>query len=1030
MRRLLDLLLTPVAMDRIEWSSQTVQLIRVAQACCETLRDLVIAPMFVMPPSIPFVDTPTKKFTEAVQVVALTCMSFDSASAERRVLGFTVAQSVKQCLMQTILWCRLTMQLFAESQATQVMSRTLWLVGLCFLTLCFHFEHHQWWFRSWKTRLLAARVTPSKYTWQRFCSPRVVYIKLSTVSSLFYVGCTQKGITARECSRLRKIKQINAGKLVQAEVAARWWASKENYFEFFPIVFRVCGNFRTSTIWETHYILAWQAPLNMPYIAKLMKETEASKTKQLQYRCKYTRPKKFRLWRKVRKLAKKSKQTMYPFARSTPCGHAREFHFQSCTVLQHLATRSLKKFQAEKRLRSWKISPEQLYALHRQAQSLTEPERGRVIKALKNIFQYRGLTIPRHPMTLTWWPLAHESFLPSTKSWMSKTIVANRTKFLPFHCPPKSLVEGKHKSIELLLHNYKTLQKSWTLQPPKGCPCAGLIAFHQGTVTHQGHVMAKGEEIPGLPSDVANVLQANAKDSVFPSKLNYLRHTCSSINSWSDHHQGPPLNEAWTQLIEEHWPLHLEAVQQRGSYSFDSIAHTRQVLDGFVLHIEDHCPGQTRVFCPQVYFRLIEATFFDDVVFEPLAGSSAQVRSCLLEFLPKDFRSKYSWGINEAAELPYSYIFPKRKKKWTTARPIIAFSGSVFATLLKAIATLLTSLTKLVFPETFHFRDVFETFHDLKQFFKFHGHRFQSDRYSMDNDDLSGFFTSIPQDRIEMAIDIFLMEYLDKQRTKDIRSLTFTVLDNKGTTDGRVIRGKARTETASHLIWFTDVADLVKYSLQLGCFTSLGRVFKQRRGSCMGSPISPVLCSLTVTVDEALWQKSFCTLLQSNAFITRYVDNRLIIASAAARQHRALQQFVQLEFYRPPVCLEVVGGNTLLGFEVNLERCTISYKVPTCDSQFRSTKSAGTHRLILSGLSSRLHIICKCAYPRSEVYKGIKALIDQYRSRGFNPKLLNTIISRTAKKFGLLAKLPELLQNTLVFLHAPVITPRHLCRRS
>ena len=259
-----------------------------------------------------------------------------------------------------------------------------------------------------------------------------------------------------------------------------------------------------------------------------------------------------------------------------------------------------------------------------------------------------------------------------------------------------------------------------------------------------------------------------------------------------------------------------------------------------------------------------------------------------------------------------------------------------------------------------------------------------------------------------MAVDIFLMEYLDKHGTVDVRTLCFTVLDHKGTTDGRVIRGKARTETSSRQIWFTDIGCLVKYTLHLGCFTSLGRVFRQRRGSCMGSPISPVLCSLTVTIDEALWQKSFCTVLRSYSFITRYVDNRLIIASAAARQHRAVQEFVHLDFYRPPVCLEVVGDETLLGFDVHLNTCTIEYKVPSSDSQYRSTRSAGSQRLILSGLASRLHIICRCAYPRSKVYEGIKALMLQYKSRGFQPRLLNVIIGRTAKKFGLLAKLPEL----------------------
>ena len=66
-------------------------------------------------------------------------------------------------------------------------------------------------------------------------------------------------------------------------------------------------------------------------------------------------------------------------------------------------------------------------------------------------------------------------------------------------------------------------------------------------------------------------------------------------------------------------------------------------------------------------------------------------------------------------------------------------------------------------------------------------------------------------------------------------------------------------------------------------FQCLGHMYNQTRGVCIGSPMAPALCALTVTVEEHFWHMTHACLLANhtivhhNLLMIRYVDNRLII---------------------------------------------------------------------------------------------------------------------------------------------------------
>ena len=83
----------------------------------------------------------------------------------------------------------------------------------------------------------------------------------------------------------------------------------------------------------------------------------------------------------------------------------------------------------------------------------------------------------------------------------------------------------------------------------------------------------------------------------------------------------------------------------------------------------------------------------------------------------------------------------------------------------------------------------------------------------------------------------------------------------------------------------SDLESIVSVSFKAGVFTTLGLMFRQHRGTCVGNQISPVLSSLPVIQRESYWQREWAQFLtsarffdtqQAELFICRYVDDRLL----------------------------------------------------------------------------------------------------------------------------------------------------------
>ena len=99
-------------------------------------------------------------------------------------------------------------------------------------------------------------------------------------------------------------------------------------------------------------------------------------------------------------------------------------------------------------------------------------------------------------------------------------------------------------------------------------------------------------------------------------------------------------------------------------------------------------------------------------------------------------------------------------------------------------------------------------------------------------------------------------------------------------------------------------------------------------------------------------------------------------------QEPSIQVLSCEDFYQHPAELEEVTNNELLGFLVDSNTRTVTYKSPE-PWQTRDFASAGSLRLRLSGLQSRCHLISRYSYPKQESPRLIHSLILLYGAKGF-----------------------------------------------
>ena len=392
------------------------------------------------------------------------------------------------------------------------------------------------------------------------------------------------------------------------------------------------------------------------------------------------------------------------------------------------------------------------------------------------------------------------------------------------------------------------------------------------------------------------------------------------------------------------------------------------------------------IYCPCLYYQSIEQTFQDPSIFEQLPDEPTSIVTSLVDTLQRQHGRAYPWAVGSGRQLPSGYILAKRKKDFRSGRPIISFVDSPVRPMLNILARLIFQLIPVACPNHFATRDVYTLLSILKSA------PVDADLVLV-NQDLAGFFTSIDQDRF-VGSWFMLLDFLRPNMNVSDNE-AFSVYPGKSNNPGDIIKGRTfRRLNVTRKIIIKDVPDLIKSALNMQTFALGKKCVRQCRGSPMGSPLSPALCLMVVSISEQIWSITFKQLLSNhNLFIRhiRYVDNRLIFGDKRLMELAPYEVLLDDGFYGKPIILETEPDQEFLGFMLETKPLELIYQGPTNISQVLSPFSASPPKVLLSGFRSRCHIVIKGAFPDFRVRQGLDQLIHLYSRAGFPKEELHAI---------------------------------------
>ena len=206
---------------------------------------------------------------------------------------------------------------------------------------------------------------------------------------------------------------------------------------------------------------------------------------------------------------------------------------------------------------------------------------------------------------------------------------------------------------------------------------------------------------------------------------------------------------------------------------------------------------------------------------------------------------------------------------------------------------------------------------------------------------------------------------------------------------GPVHAGKSKFSVKANQVELNmnQLMDIIQFSFSSGCFTALGKCYRQVQGTSMGNQVSPILSSLSIVAYERAWlhtQKTLLARFPTRRLALRYVDNRAIFMHDDLLQCPGLQNLANLDFYPKPIQLEDEEHNEFLGFRINASRREVSYMIKPETRRYRLPCSASSHQLNMSGFRSRRQLILKFAFPMSVKCQQIQELGQLYSNLGFD----------------------------------------------
>ena len=472
-------------------------------------------------------------------------------------------------------------------------------------------------------------------------------------------------------------------------------------------------------------------------------------------------------------------------------------------------------------------------------------------------------------------------------------------------------------------------------------------------------------------------------NAYYDNKHRFFNKSTQTMTRWMQHHQFPNYlgtKQRFQQFLEEQWQLHSPALQCRPRYTVGGVKYLKSFIPGdFVVHNEDHANNHIMLYCSQVYYRAAVNSWSDPGVFTELSDDPEQLKAQMKQHLPESLSKQQKQLVDFSKDLPYGYIMMKRKKQWNKGRTIVAYGSTCIGKLLKLAALAIQELLNSTWPSHFGNRLAPTIWKDIHQFFETTA---LGDNLVFLNHDLVGFFNSIPQSTILSALHSLVQDFLSLGRSE-------TLMVDLHSTVGPAHAGKSRFSVKANQIEvnMVQLMDIIQFSFSSGCFTTLGKCYRQVQGTSMDNQVSPILSSRSIVAFERAWLHTHATALsrlRSKILVLRYVDNRAIFLHEELLQCYQFRDLVSLDFYPKPIQLEDEEHNDFLGFNINPLCREVTYLLKTEKWRYRLPHSAGSQQLNLSGYRSRRQLISKFVFPWTLQCRQTQDLRDMYSSLGFD----------------------------------------------
>ena len=726
-----------------------------------------------------------------------------------------------------------------------------------------------------------------------FTMAQSVYIRFTHIANMqpkFYVGSAMHNTLDREYSRSRKYFQLTNERLVQAELALRYWLDHDNLYIWAPIpIYTDRADYRSL---EMALIQEWQPRLNYPFI------------------CQFFHPKKGILKKPILNtnaqfglatLWRRAKHKFTPqLVRQVLTSSRFQNRLELWTIIHALGSNTKARFEQTKMLRSNDGGLTLCYALRQLANNTQEPFRTLSLNAIDaSIKWWHGKPAPRASALRAPWSLS-PNLQPQLRKFLRQWHFKMLEQQVPCHTPSFKMVFIKHAAVLDILCNHKQAIEDRSTSNPAICCCKSWSSYKPAALNPSDpHWVLSGSLLHSiLPPELAVIAEGSLSNKVFPSKKEYQNQMQLGFKTWTKRSGLPSMPQTnISDLCHHLWSEHTQQITNHITKS--SINKLQSTFDGAIFHCEDKHASSLRIYCPCLYYQSIEKTFQDPSIFEQLPDEPSSIVSSLVESLQRQHGKAYPWAVGSGRQLPSGYILAKRKKEFRSGRPIISFVDSPFRPMLNILARLIFQLIPAACPNHFATGDVYTFLSILRSA------PVDADLILV-NQDLAGFFTSIHQDRFVRSWFMLLDFLRPKMNVSDDEA--FSVYPGKSNNPGDIIKGRTfRRLNVTRKIVIKDVPDLIKSALNMQTFALGQKCVRQSRGSPMGSPLSPALCLMVVSISEQIWSITFHQLLSNHHLFIRhirYVDNRLIFGDKRLTALAPYEVLLDEGFCGKPIILE------------------------------------------------------------------------------------------------------------------------------